>query len=572
MSHAIGVDFGTESGRVLLLNLATGVEVTTCVIPYRSGVISERLPSTGEPLPPDWALQDPADYLEVLYQGVPDVLSRAGTDGQEVIGMGIDFTSCTVLPVSADGEPLCTDPRWRTRKHAWPKLWKHHAAQRIADRMTAVAVARNEPFLKRYGGRISSEWYFPKLLEIFEEDREVFEACGSFIEALDWVVWYLTGHERRSAGAAGFKALWSADEGLPSSDYFQSVHPEFTCPEEKLGNKFYPLGTKAGRLRAEVAQRLGLTTDVAVAVGNIDSMVAVPGAGVTSPGTLVMVMGTSLCHLLVTKDEVLVPGITGVVRDGLVPGYYGYEAGQPAMGDILAWFVKSIRPQGMGSGDHVYASDASNAGAVDVVGETPFQRLELQARELLPGQHGLVALDWWNGNRSVLGDSDLTGLLVGLTLHTGAHEIYRALLESTAFGTRRIVDNFRNHGVSITELVACGGLPRKSPLLMQIFADVCGLPVRVCGAHEVSARGAALFGAVAAGSSAGGFDSIGEAARRLRPPTLRSYQPVESAHRVYNDIYSLYCELYTYFGTERADLMHSLKRIRNAQHRVGSPS
>ncbi|MCL6443604.1 MAG: ribulokinase [Alicyclobacillus sp.] len=546
MPYAIGVDYGTESGRVLLLDLMTGAEAVVSVVPYGSGVIAERLPSTGEPLPPDWALQDPADYLDVLYRGIPDVLRQAGVEGSEVVGIGIDFTSCTVLPVSADGEPLCFDPYWRVRKHAWPKLWKHHAAQGIADRMTEVAQVRREPFLERYGGRISSEWYFPKLLEIFEEDREVYEACAAFVEALDWVVWHLTGRACRSAGAAGYKALWSEAEGLPPVDYFQAVHPKFTRPADKLGTSFFRLGTKAGGLRREVAGRLGLSADVAVAVGNVDSMVAVPGAGVSGPGSMVMVMGTSICHLVMTEDEVRLPGITGVVRDGVLPGFYGYEAGQPAVGDMFAWFVRAIAPQ--------------------VARESPYEHLEELAAELQPGQHGLVALDWWNGNRSIFGDADLTGLLIGMTLHTGPHEMYRALLESTAFGTRRIVENFRVHGVPVAELVACGGLPRKSPLLMQIFADACRMPVRVCASPEVPARGAALFGAVAAGSAARGFDSIEEAVQSLGSPVARVYQPNEAAVRVYNLVYEVYRELYDYFGRQRADVMHALKRIRKQQY------
>jgi L-ribulokinase len=547
VSYAIGLDYGTESGRVLLLDLASGREAAVAVVPYRHGVISDRLPTTGEALPPDWALEDPRDYLEVLDVGIPAVLKEAGVAGNEVVGIGLDVTSCTVLPVTADGIPLCTLPQWNNHRHAWLKLWKHHSAQAIADRITATAERRHEPFLARYGGRISSEWYFPKLLEVFEEDRAVYDAAYAFVEATDWLVWHLTGVERRSVGPAGYKALWSAEEGLPSVDFFRAVEPAFDRPDAKLGTAFYPLGHRAGGLRPEVADRLGLPAGVAVAVGNIDAMAAVPGAGVGGPGTLVMVMGTSICHLTVTEAQLQPTGVTGVVRDGVLPGYYGYEAGQAAVGDMFAWFVRTL-----GTGAD---SDADG-------GARAYERLEAEAGALAAGQNGLLALDWWNGNRSILGDADLTGAIVGLTLATTPPEIYRALLEATAFGTRRILDNLRGHGIPIRDLVACGGLATKSPLLMQIFADVSGLEVRVPDAQEIPARGAALFGAVAAGAEAGGFASIADALARLAPPVLRVYRPDAARRAVYDEMYALYERIHDVFGRERPSLMHTLKRIR----------
>ena len=254
-------------------------------------------------------------------------------------GSGIDFTSCTVLPTTADGTPLCLQDEWRARPHAWPKLWKHHAAQPHADRLTELARERDEAFLSRYGGRISSEWYFPKLLQVYEEDHEVYEAAAKFIEATDWIVWQLTGVERRCSCANSYKAFWSPDTGLPSAEYFDAVAAGFSGSVEKLGTDFYPLGTCAGVVRADLAERIGLPSDVAVAVGNVDSFVSVPGAGVERPGTLVTVVGTSICDMVVHEDEILLPGITGVVRDGILPGLYGYEAGQPAVGDMLSWYV-----------------------------------------------------------------------------------------------------------------------------------------------------------------------------------------------------------------------------------------
>ncbi|MCL6444516.1 MAG: ribulokinase [Alicyclobacillus sp.] len=567
MAYSIGIDFGTESGRVLLLDLVTGEEVSVSVVPYPHGVLDRVLPSTGAMLPIDWALQDPSDYIVVLNEGIHNVLESAGVRSSDVIGIGVDFTSCTVMPVSADGTPLCFHPEWRPHPHAWPKLWKHHAAQPQAHRINEVARTLGEDFLSRYGEHISSEWYFPKLLQIFDEDREVYDACTHFVEAGDWVVWFLTGTQCRSTCMAGFKALWSPDTGLPSQAFFELLHPEFAGAPNKLGNQFYPPGFRAGHLRPDLAAQLGLPPSVAVAAATIDAHASVPGVGVTTPGSLVMVMGTSMCHLTLTSDEVRLPGITGVVRDGVLPGYYGYEAGQPAVGDLFAWFGKSIAPLSSalnppdGEGDsRIHDKDESI--------EIRLRRLEQSAATLQPGEHGLIALDWWNGNRSILGNADLTGVIMGLTLQTEPHEIYRALLEATAFGTRKIIENFTENGVVVEELVACGGLSYKSPLLMQIFADVCGMQVTVCDSKEVSARGAALLGAVAAGSGAGGFDSIDEAVRRLRPSVEQVYRPNVDALHVYSDLYATYKEIHDFFGRQRPDLMHTLKRVRMSMTQI----
>jgi L-ribulokinase len=535
-AHCLGVDFGTESGRVLLLDARTGEELAVSLVPYPSAVIDSELPGTGERLPADWALQDPQDWVGVLEKGVPEVLESAGVDGATVAGIGIDVTSCTVLPVDAGGTPLCRKGRLRDHRHAWPKLWKHHAAQPVADRLTEVALERGEDFLGRYGGRVSSEWYFPKLIEIWLEDREVYAAAAAFLEATDWIVWHLTGRECRQSCTAGYKAMWSAEEGLPSTDYFESAYPGFSDPAAKLGSTFAPLGTRAGTLRPELASRLGLGEGVAVAVGNVDSFVSVPGAGVQEPGTFVMVIGTSICDMVVGTREMRLPGITGVVRDGILPGLFGYEAGQVAVGDMLAWFVRLL---------------GGDAGA--------YERLERGAAALAPGETGLVAMDWFNGNRSILADADLTGAILGLTLHSTREQIYRALLESIALGNRVIMDNFTDHGIELTEIVACGGIAERSPLTMQLIADVSGRTLRVPAAKEIPARGAALFGAVAAGV----FGGIGDAIAATRPGTARTYAPDPRATEVYDRVSAVHRGLYETLGRSQVELLHGLKRIRN---------
>ena len=538
-AYALGVDFGTESGRALLLDLRTGEEAAVSEVAYAHGVIDRELPQGGDrseigQLPPDWALQHSDDWLAVLDTAIPAVLEQVPQARDGVVGLGVDFTSCTVLPVTADGAPLFTQEGWSSRRHAWPKLWKHHAAQPIADRLNEVAAARGEAFLERYGGRISSEWYFPKLIELWLEDREVYDACHGFIEATDWIVWYLTGNERRQSCTAGYKAMWSQEEGLPSPDFFEAAYPGFDRPAAKLGTEFAPLGTCAGTLRPALAARFGLPESVAVAVGNVDSFVSVPGAGVESPGTFVMVVGTSICDLVIDPAEVRLPGITGVVRDGILPGLYGYEAGQAAVGDMLAWFVQTLAPPG--------AEHAS---------------LERAAAAIGPGASGLVALDWWNGNRTILADADLSGALLGLTLQTTREQIYRALLESIAFGNRRIIENFEEYGLKLNEIVACGGIAEKSPLTMQLLADTSGLRVSVPDSTQVPARGAALFGAVAAGA----FPDIGSAIAATRPSIARSYAPDADAKAIYDRVYAIYRSLYERLGRTDVELLHGLKRI-----------
>jgi L-ribulokinase len=531
---AIGIDFGTESGRALVLELQSGRELAVVAVPYRHGVIDRELPGTGEPLPPDWALQHPQDWIEVIETGVPRALELAGVAGSAVVGIGVDFTSCTVLPVTSDGSPLCLLDAWPRRRHAWPKLWKHHAAQPIADRLTEVAQERGEPFLARYGGRISSEWYFPKLIELWLEDREVYDAAAAFVEATDWIVWWLTGHERRQMCTAGYKAMWSPAGGLPATEYFTAAYPGFDRPAEKLGETFHPLGTRAGSVRPNLAARLGLSADTAVAVGNVDSFVSVPGAGVDRPGVFVAVIGTSTCDMVIDSREILLPGITGVLRDGILPGSYGYEAGQAAVGDMLAWLVRRIVPG------------------------RDYEELERAAAAIAPGATGLVALDWWNGNRTILADADLSGALFGLTLATSVEEIYRAMLESIAFGSRAIMENFETHALGLDEIVACGGIAHRSPLLMQLLADTGGVPVRVPDSTEIPARGAALFGAVAAGT----FETIEAAVAATRPPDARVYTPDAAAKAVYDRVYAVYRELYELLGRERARMLHDLKAIR----------
>src|SRR5439155_12508338 len=459
--YAVGIDFGTESGRAVLVDCEDGAELGAAVYPYRHGVIDERLPESEVELEPDWALQDPEDYVRTLQKAMPRLLAETGADPADVLGVGIDSTACTMLPTLADGTPLCVLDELRREPHAWVKLWKHHAAQPEVDRINEVAAERGEPWLARYGGKISSEWFFSKALQILGEAPAVYGRADRLLEAADWVVWQLTGRETRNSCTAGYKAIWSKRDGFPSDEYFAALDPSFEhVVDEKMAREISPIGGRAGLLTEQAAAWTGLRAGTPVAVANVDAHVSAPAATVTEPGTMVIIMGTSNCHILLGDRTATVEGMCGVVEDGVVPGLHGFEAGQSAVGDIFAWFAETSVPPEYHCGD-VHAA------------------LERDAARLRPGESGLLALDWWNGNRSILVDADLRGLLVGMTLATRPPEIYRALIEATAFGTRVIVEAFEAAGVRIDGIVACGGLPEKNRLLMQIYADVTGRELRV---------------------------------------------------------------------------------------------
>ena len=548
----LGLDFGTLSCRALVVDADTGEELGSAAAEYRHGSMEEHLPGSTKRLPPDFALQHPSDYLEVLRKTVPKALQTSGVSGHEISGIGTDFTSCTMMPVKKDGTPLCCLPQFRDEPHAYAKLWKHHAAQPEADRINEIGQERGERFIKAYGGRYSSEWFFSKLLETVRRAPKVYSAADRFIEAGDWIVWQLCGEERRGLSAAGFKAMWvhphpQGGWTYPSEEFFKALNPKLThVVREKLGGSFLPPGARAGGLTPAMAKLLGLTAGIPVAVGNIDAHVAVPACGVSRPGEMVLIMGTSTCHLLVGDRSQDVEGMCGVVQDGVITGSWGYEAGQAGVGDLFAWYIRHALP-------------AETAKEARRTGRDPYAHLEQLASKLKPGESGLLALDWWNGCRSVLMDSSLSGLLLGATLGTRPHEIYRALIESTAFGTRRIIEAFTSQGVGIDRLVACGGLARKSPLLMQIYSDVTGRPIQVAASEETCALGAAMHGAVAAGL----HSDLKAAARSMAHVQAESYKPQRKHQATYDTLYAEYVRLHDYFGRNPASPMKSLRQLRS---------
>jgi L-ribulokinase len=539
-SAVLGIDFGTLSGRAVVVRAEDGAELGSAVTPYRHGVLDRTLPATGAPLPPEWALQVPSDYLDVLRTAVPAAMEAAGVDPTDIIGIGTDFTACTVVPTTADGTPLCELPEFAGNPHAYVKLWRHHAAQPQADRINAAARGRGEKWLARYGGLISSEWEFAKALELLEEAPEVYAAMRHWVELADWIVWQLTGTYVRNACTAGYKGIFQ-DGGYPSADFLGELNPGFaTFAEDKLKHPDGRLGARAGGLTAQAAAWTGLPEGIPVAVGNVDAHVTLPAAQAVRPGQLVAIMGTSTCHVLNGTDLRAVPGMCGVVDGGIVPGLWGYEAGQSGVGDVFGWFVEHGVPP------H-YHEEAREFGI------TVHELLTALAAEQDIGAHGLVALDWLSGNRSVLVDHNLSGVVIGQTLATRAEDTYRALLEATAFGTRMIIDIFRASGVPVTELVIAGGLLKNS-LLMQIYADVTNLPLSVIGSAQGPALGSAIHAAVAAGA----YNDIRAAAEAMGSVRRDVYRPVPANVHAYEHLYVEYSTLHDYFGRGDNDVMHRL--------------
>lgn len=548
--YAIGIDYGTQSGRAVVVDISDGKELASAVTSYSKGVIDDYLPTTKEKLPSDWALESADDYLEVLFTAVPKAVSESGVNIDDIVGIGIDFTSCTMMPVDRSGNVLSQNKEFKDNKHAWTKLWKHHSAQKYANKLNEIARERKEDFLGRYGGKISSEWLIPKIWQIAEEAPEIYDAAYKFMEAADWIIMQMTGKWKKNSCTAGYKAIWSKESGYPSKEFFKALNPKLeNLVEEKLAMDIETLGTKAGTLLPGMAEKMGLKPGIAVAVGNVDAHVSAPAVNVVKPGQMIMIMGTSICDILISDKKKTVPGICGIAEDGAIPGFYAYESGQSAVGDIFEWFVVNCVPE-------TYTKEAGERGI------SIHTLLEEKASKLKPGESGLLALDWWNGNRSVLVDTDLTGLFLGANLLTKPEDMYRALIEATAFGKRMIIDNFNSHGVGVTELFACGGLSQKNKMLMQIYADVCNIEIKISESAQTPALGAAMHGAVAAGKDEGGYDSIFEAAENMSRLKDYTFKPILENVKVYEKLYKEYEKLHDYFGRGGNNVMKILKKIK----------
>ena len=550
-SYVIGVDYGTLSGRAVVVRVRDGKELGSGVFEYPHAVVTDALPAdiadlsgeTGARLPGEWALQVPNDYRDVLRIAVPAAVAEAGIDPAAVVGIATDFTACTMVPVKADGTPLNELPGFGNRPHAYVKLWRHHAAQGQADRINRLAAERGEEWLPRYGGLISSEWEFAKGLQLLEEDPEAYAAMDHWVEAADWIVWQLCGRYVRNACTAGYKGIYQ-DGRYPSEDFLAALNPQFKdFVSSKVEHTIGRLGEAAGYLTAEAAAWTGLPEGIAVAVGNVDAHVTAPAARAVDPGQLVAIMGTSTCHVMSGTELREVPGMCGVVDGGIVDGLWGYEAGQSGVGDIFAWFTKQGVPP-----EYHQAAEAAGLGIHEYL-------TELASRQAI-GEHGLIALDWHSGNRSVLVDHELSGIVVGQTLATRPEDTYRALLEATAFGTRTIVDAFRDSGIPVKEFIVAGGL-LKNPLLMQIYADATNLQLSTIGSTQGPALGSAIHAAVAAGK----YTNIREAAAAMGSEPGEVYTPIPGNVAAYEELFQEYKTLHDYFGRGSNDVMHRLKAI-----------
>ena len=547
--YTIGIDYGTLSVRALVVDVADGHELGTAVYEYPHAVMSESLPN-GRKLPPDWALQHPQDYLDGLSFTIQQAMKDAGVSKEDVIGLGIDFTSNTFLPVDQNGFPLCLKPEWEDDPHTWVKLWKHHATQKYAEDMEKLALERGETFVKRYGGKVSPAWMFPRLLEVLKEDPKLYDAAYTFIEAGDWMVLQLTGADKRSSSIAGYKAFWSKKDGYPPEEYLKALDERFAhVVDEKLARNVFPVGTKAGEINAHGAELTGLKEGTAVAVANIDAHVSMPAVGITDSGSMLMILGTSTCEIMLGKDEHEVPGIGGIVEDGVIPGTIGYEGGQNAVGDSLQWFVENCLP-----GE--YERKAKEKGI------STQQYLTELAEKLRPGENGLMALDWLNGNRTILCDYDLSGAIFGLTLSTKPEEIYRVLIESTAYGARRIMDAFEENSLPVERVFACGGISKKNPMFMQIYADVLNRDIRIARSSQTPALGSAIFGAVAAGSACGGYDDVASAASHMGGTSDVEYHPIPENVAAYQALYEEFLTLHDYFGCGENNILKKLRKSR----------
>ena len=542
--YAIGLDYGTLSVRALMVDIATGEEVAVSVFEYPHGVMEENLPV-------GFALQHPQDYIDGLEYVIRGVMSQSKVSPEAVVGIGIDFTAATVLPTKADGTPLCLTEEFANEPHAYVKLWKHHGGEAEANYIDEVIQERGEEWISLYGGKVSSEWFVPKVLETLRRAPKVYEQADRFIEAMDWIVWLLTGEETRAVAGLGYKTFYNHRIGHPSKEFFKALDPRMEdFWESKIDAPVKKLGETAGYLTAEMADKLGLCAGTPVASAMIDAHSCVIGSGLTRPGEMVIIVGTSYCHHVMSEQEVDVNGVGGIVKDGLLPGYFAYEAGQSGGGDIFDWFVKNCIPER-------YAVEAREKGI------SIHQLLCEKLADYEVGSSGLVALDWFNGVRSPLADFNLNGLLLGMNLQTKPEEIYMALIEATGFGTRLIVEECEKAGVVIDSLMLSGGIPLKNPMLVQAYADILNREINVCKTAQAGAAGAAILGVAAASKEVTGYDDVVQVIEKLGKRGEKVYYPNPKRHEAYTKLYQEYLTLFEYFGKGANDVMKRLNEMRS---------
>ena len=542
VTYTIGLDYGSLSCRGILVSTADGTILAEDEFVYPHAVIDHQLPD-GTPLPPQWALQDPDDFRQALHHIIPNLLKASQVQPSQVIAIGIDSTASTIIPVTDGLVPLCEQPSFRSRPHAWPKMWKHHAAAAEAAEITAAAVAQKLPVVVKSGGAIGCESLIPKVLQIFYEDAETFKNTVSFFELCDWIVSLLAGQEVRSTPLLTCKSMWTPQNGYPKGQPFDAITPKLAF-HDSVHPVIAAPGESVGTLHPSMAKALGLCDNTIITAGQMDGYAALPGNGVADEGTLMMMIGTSTADMILGREWKDIPGVCAAMEDANLPNFTNYAAGQACVGDMFKWFIENCVPEN-------YTQEARRRGL------SIHAYLSELAAASKPGETGLVALDWWNGNKSCLNDSRLSGLIVGMTLATRPEHIYRALIEASAFGARKIIDNFKEHGIPVHDIVACGGIALKNPFLMQIYADVFGMEIRTTTCTQTAALGAAIFAAAADGCRSGHHD-VFSAIRAMGAKDMISYRPIIENVPKYNIIYQKYLELHDFFGKNNASFMHGL--------------
>lgn len=547
--YVIGIDYGTLSGRSVLVSCRDGSIKASAVKSYAHGVMDEFLPGRTVKLPPDFALEHPQDYLDVLESTIPAILKESGVNKQDIIGIGIDFTSCTMLPIDEIGVPLCFKPEWKDHPHSYVKLWKHHSAQKQADQINRILEEYNLSSEPRFGGRVSPELMIPKIMETFQCDRKVYDEAAEFLEAGDWLTRILTGSRQRSCSMAGYKAWWLPESRYPDLSFYEKIDSGLrNIISEKMNGNICGIGRQIGQLNEEWAKKLGLMPKISVAASIIDSHAGVPGSGICNKNQMMLVVGTSSVMVALSESSYAEKGICGAFKGGIVPGYYALESGLAAVGDTLGWFVDNCVPE-----SYVNSARQKGIGIHDL--------LIQKASAYTPGQSGLLALDWWNGNKTPYVDGELTGVILGLNLRTKPEEIYRALIESTAYGTRMIMEIFENAGVPIKEIIASGGIANKNPLFMQIYADVLGKPVKLADSDQTAALGSAIYAALAAGKGNGGYDSYEEAVLSMSGQKELCYLPNQKNAKIYDLLYDEYCKAGKKMKETEDCILHHLHEI-----------
>ena len=542
--YTVGIDYGTLSGRAVLMDVESGEIVATSVSEYAHGVIDETMPS-GEKLPQNYALQHALDYVDVLRTAIPAVIKMAKIEPSQVVGVGIDFTGCTMMPVDEDMRPLMFDEKYKNEPHAYVKLWKHNSPQKESDAINRLAIERGEEWINIYGRKTSPEWMFAKIFQILHDAPEVYENTDKFLNSADWVTFLLTGEITNSAPFAGYKELWNEETGFPSPSFLEELDPRLKdLVGTKLCDNVISINEIAGYITREAAELTGLCEGTPVAVPVLDAHASMPALALYEEGVLMLILGTSAVQLVHSKEKRAVTGICGYMKDGIMPDLYTYEASQACCGDHLDWFVKNCVPAS-------YTEDAREKGM------NIHKYLRERAMKLKVGESGLLALDWQNGNRSILTDSSLTGAIFGMTLRTKPEEIYRALIEATVFGTRKILDNFADNGVRIDRIVASGGIAEKDEMFMQICADVLGVEVLASDVKMSAAKGSAIFATVAAGA----YENVTEASRVLGVKSGKLYTPVAENVAAYDKLYREYCILHDYFGRGGNNVLKTLRDI-----------